>query len=75
MAVLPAFQKQGIGTSLLACALDELKSTESAALIWCNARASAVGFYQQAGFKTHGSCFEIPGIGPHFVMFRRIDTY
>ena len=35
---------------------------------WCNARASAVGFYERCGWRTEGDEFEVAGIGGHFVM-------
>lgn len=41
-------------------------------LLWCNARVSALGFYERHGLKTVGEPFELPGIGPHNVMM--LDT-
>lgn len=40
--------------------------------IWCNARRSAVGFYESCGFVRRSSEFEIVGVGPHYVMSFRV---
>ena len=36
-------------------------ATEGGELIWCNARVSALAFYERAGFRTWGEEWEIPG--------------
>ena len=36
--------------------------------LWCNARESAVSFYAKHGWRAEGEPFEIPKIGPHYVM-------
>lgn len=41
-------------------------------VLWCNARSGALGFYQKVGFNVMSDEFEIEGIGPHFVMSKRI---
>jgi predicted GNAT family N-acyltransferase len=40
--------------------------------VWCNARTPALRLYERAGFERESGEFEIPGIGPHFVMARRV---
>ncbi|MBK9202859.1 MAG: GNAT family N-acetyltransferase [Candidatus Obscuribacter sp.] len=64
------------GTGAGKLVLDALE-TEASALgvrtIWCNARASAAGFYQKAGWQIAGDMFEIPGVGPHFVMVKELS--
>ena len=37
---------------------------------WCNARERALTFYERAGFRRYGERFDLPAIGPHFVMGR-----
>ncbi len=69
MAVLPPFQGKGIGKRLLEKALADVSNSSPDTLVWCNARESALGFYRQAGFSIHGARFEIPAIGPHFLMW------
>ena len=41
-------------------------------VLWCNARTKALGFYEKVGFSVMSDEFEIEGIGPHFVMSKRI---
>lgn len=71
MATAPELQGQGIGAKVLAKCLEHAKSRGGAS-IWCNARTSALEFYRKYGFETVGGEFETPGIGPHFVMVRRL---
>ncbi len=49
LAVLPEFQKMGIGNSLLN-RVEEFARSEGGTSIWCNARVSAIGFYMKAGY-------------------------
>jgi GNAT superfamily N-acetyltransferase len=50
LAVLPEFQKMGIGLQLLN-RVEEFASSEGGTIIWCNARVSAIGFYIKAGYS------------------------
>ncbi len=67
MASHPIVRGGGFGAAVLAACLAEARA-RGAALVWCNAREPAVGFYRRAGFATIGERFEIAGIGPHFRM-------
>jgi GNAT superfamily N-acetyltransferase len=49
LAVLPDFQKMGIGNNLLN-RVEEYARSEDGTIIWCNARVSAIGFYLKAGY-------------------------
>ncbi len=40
--------------------------------LWCNARLVAVPFYRRLGLAAVGPEFDIPGIGPHYVMWREV---
>jgi len=71
MATLPEFQNNGIGTKLLQKCESFIKS-QKGVLIWCNARFTAAGFYQNNGFKISGKQFDIPQIGPHFKMEKKL---
>ncbi|UTT44053.1 GNAT family N-acetyltransferase [Exiguobacterium aurantiacum] len=53
----------GIGSAFLQALHRELDDSW-----WCNARAIAVRFYERNGLVTVGDAFDIPGIGPHYVM-------
>lgn len=72
MAVLPAFQKQGIGEALVNEA-EKFCTTQKADLIWFNARTTAVGFYQKMRYEIVGAEFEINEVGPHFLMFKKLS--
>ena len=67
MAVDPEHRGAGAGLSLLARVRDFV-SRSGGGLIWCNARVSALGFYEGAGFVTVGEQWEEPGIGAHVRM-------
>lgn len=66
MAVALENQKSGVGRSILETA-HSIASQKKKSL-WCNARFSAIGFYERNGWKTEGELFEIPVIGAHAVM-------
>lgn len=67
MATDPEFQGKGVGALGLKALLDWARS-EKIPLIWCNARIRAVPFYERHGFTIESELFEIPDIGPHYVM-------
>jgi ribosomal protein S18 acetylase RimI-like enzyme len=60
LAVLPEFQKMGIGNSLLN-RVEEFSRSENGTSIWCNARVSAIGFYMKAGYDHTGKLFSKNG--------------
>lgn len=70
MAVLPEFQKKGIGKMLLK---DLVKIYQNQSIIWCNARDYAVGFYKSLGFSIFGEKFYIKNVGDHFVMYKNLN--
>lgn len=73
MAVDSQMQGRGVGKCILDFALEELKNRFSnSKWVWCNARQSAAHFYDHCGFEILSDSFDIPEIGPHFVMGRRI---
>ncbi len=71
MAVLPEFQKYGLGKQLVLHTEEFLKQQKTE-LIWFNAREEAVGFYQKLGYQIIGKAFMIADVGIHFVMFKSI---
>lgn len=71
MATDPRHRGRGLGARILA-ELVEHAVAQGATRVWCNARTPAVGLYARAGFEPESDEFEIPGIGPHFVMARRV---
>lgn len=72
MATLPEHQGQGLSSELLTTAFPIIKQN-FCTLLWCNARLSAVGFYEKVGFKKYNDeVFEIEDIGPHVLMYKNI---
>jgi predicted GNAT family N-acyltransferase len=72
MATDTNFQGQGYGEKVILKAFEVLE-TKKCDLLWCNARLRAVPFYEKLGFRTIGDVFEISGIGPHKVMYKRFN--
>lgn len=67
MATEPAARGQGAGTAVLA-ALIEYAGAHGASRIWCNARVRARTLYERAGLRAISVEFDVPRIGPHYVM-------
>lgn len=72
MATHPSWRGNGIGSLLLRAATDYLSTDLQADYLWCNARRVAYDFYLNLGFDIISEEFEIPAIGPHRVMYRRL---
>ena len=68
MAVDEAWRGSGLGQRLLAASDDLLPI---GLLRWCNARMTAVGFYQRHGWTIVSPVFDIPTAGPHCRMTSR----
>lgn len=66
MAVDDGLQGKGYGKKLLDALVAEVEAP-----LWCNARTSAVPFYEKAGWKVVSDTFDIPGVGPHQRMVSR----
>ena len=67
MATAPHARGRGAGTLVLEALLRHA-TTRGARRIWCNARTPARSLYERAGLRVVSDAFEIPDIGPHFVM-------
>ncbi|MCW2955518.1 MAG: acetyltransferase, family [Thermoleophilia bacterium] len=72
MAAAPSAQRTGGGAAALA-AVEAHVREHGGTLLWCNARTPAVPFYERAGWVVVGDEFDIPGVGPHFVMEKPLD--
>ncbi len=73
MAVETGRQGQGIGAQIMA-RVEEEAGRAGMGILWFNARRVALGFYARLGFETWGEEFEIPTIGPHLVMGKRLKS-
>jgi ribosomal protein S18 acetylase RimI-like enzyme len=71
MAVLENNQGKGFGRLLVEHSENVMK-LQNISLIWFNARINAVGFYQKMGYEIIGNSFEIPNIGVHYVMWKKL---
>ena len=74
MAMLEGYQRQGLGTQLIGSCEKYILSSEKETLIWFNARENAVAFYKKLGYRIVGNIFNIPDVGKHFVMFKKLCT-
>jgi predicted GNAT family N-acyltransferase len=72
MATLEAYRSKGYGNQLLNFAIVYLRG-QKANYIWCNARKKALKFYESIGFEIISDEFEVQGIGPHRVMYLKIQ--
>lgn len=68
MAAHADVRGKGYGRMLVEACVEHVRRN-GGTHIWCNARTTVSGFYQHMGFEVEGDEFELPGIGPHHVMF------
>ncbi len=71
MATAAAHQGQGYGQELLSSAESRLIQ-RGVGLLWCNARVVALEFYRKMGYEESGDPFELPQIGTHYKMFKKL---
>jgi predicted GNAT family N-acyltransferase len=67
MATAPAARGTGAGRGLVDAGL-AVVAARGGDLVWCDARETAVGFYERMGFTVVSGPYEKPGIGPHLGM-------
>jgi GNAT superfamily N-acetyltransferase len=72
MATLPEVRGRGYGGLLLERCVEHAVN-HGGAVLWCNARAGAVGFYRRFGLVTRGDVFDIPDLGDHYLMSRTLS--
>lgn len=71
MAILQPFQGKRFGDVILKEGEKILKE-KGATIMWCNAREIAKNFYQRFGLEIIGKPFDIPTIGKHFTMYKKL---
>tara|TARA_B100000674_G_scaffold16828_1_gene11994 strand:+ start:1143 stop:1577 length:435 start_codon:yes stop_codon:yes gene_type:complete len=71
MATDLEYRKKGIGKKIMLQAFEKIKKKKGT-LLWCNARLVAVDFYKKLGLQIKGEEFDIPDIGPHYLMYKKI---
>jgi ribosomal protein S18 acetylase RimI-like enzyme len=67
MATTPSARGRGAGTAVLEALLRHA-TAKGAQRIWCHARTPARSLYERAGMRVASEEFELPMIGPHYVM-------
>jgi predicted GNAT family N-acyltransferase len=72
MATAEKYRGQGLGNQLLNFAIVYLRG-QKANYVWCNARKKALQFYLNMGFEVISNEFEVKDIGPHHVMYVKIQ--
>lgn len=70
MATDPADRGKGLGQQLMLF----MEKTLQPKMVWCNARCSAIGFYQKCGWTIISKEFSIPHAGPHVRMSKQVAT-
>ena len=72
MAVAPTHQGRRIGAAIVDAAVADV-ARRGATVLWCNARDTAIGFYEKLGFTVFGDGFVTGSTGlPHHVMLRDV---
>ena len=71
MATSEAARGSGLGRVVLEACFAVVREA-GGRVLWCNARLVAVPFYERLGLAAVGPEFDIPGIGPHYVMWRAV---
>lgn len=72
MALLKEYQNKDLGTLLIHEVENFVKELKGV-IIWFNAREKAVNFYKKNNYQVMGSIFDIPNVGPHYLMFKNIS--
>ena len=72
MATRADHVRRGIGARLLRFAEAALAAEPGPRLLWCNARLTAVPFYEGLGWVVVSGVFDVPTVGPHHAMLRRM---
>jgi len=72
MATLESYRGKGFGNQLVNFAIVYMRG-QKVNYVWCNARKKAVPFYKNLGFEIISDEFEVSGIGPHHVLYLKIQ--
>ncbi len=72
MATLESYRGKGFGNQLLNFAIVYMRG-QKVNYVWCNARKKAIPFYINLGFEIISDEFEVSGIGPHHVLYLKIQ--
>jgi predicted GNAT family N-acyltransferase len=73
MVVAEAERGSGVGRAVLDRAV-ELAVSRDVGSLWAEARSSALGFYERAGWTVDGDEWIKAGIGPHRYIHRDLGS-
>lgn len=73
MATQTEMAGKGIGKALVSHAEKLLSERTNIKTFWCNARSESTGFYEKIGWTIQSPEFDIPGVGPHYVMVKVLN--
>lgn len=71
MATAESVRGKGYGAKLIE-QVESAIANQDVQCIWANARINAVGFYQNLNYSIVGSEFDIPDVGPHQLVYKKI---
>jgi predicted GNAT family N-acyltransferase len=72
MATRAERARTGVGTQVVRFAETLVHDDLGCRVLWCNARTGAVGFYAKLGWTVTSAEFDVPDVGPHVRMVRRL---
>jgi hypothetical protein len=72
MATRAALVRRGIGTALLGGVEWAVCAATPVRILWCHARLAALPFYRRSAWEVVSDVFDIPSVGPHHTMVRRL---
>jgi len=72
MATRADLVRRGVGRAVLTTSDGLLRDGSDVRLLWCNARVAAIAFYERLGWEVASSVFDVPTVGPHRTMTRRL---
>ncbi len=73
MATHPSARGKGLGKEMIKKGIEKLRQ-KKAEIVWCDARIEATEFYSKMGFKVVGETYNVPEIGPHKLMYYKLDS-
>jgi GNAT superfamily N-acetyltransferase len=71
MATRADLVRRGIGAAVLRFA-EHCARDAGVRVVWCQARLPAVAFYTAFGWQIVSDVFDVPTVGPHRTMLRRL---
>jgi GNAT superfamily N-acetyltransferase len=72
MATRAALVRCGIGTALLRGVESAVRADTAVRILWCRARVAALPFYRRLAWEVVSDVYDIPSVGPHRTMLRRL---